>query len=464
MQIDEKEFRLRPSKPRVRRQGDAPAWSIAFKRVMHVARMSSRAAGRSSGARKSASRFSQRCAVRISYSKNAVRGQWRAHGRYVARESASQGPDAGFTAERERVAVAEELGKWQNSGDPRMFKVIISPEFGERLDLPALTRRLIEQMEQDLGTKLQWVAVAHYNTEHPHVHVALRGIRDSGDALLLGRDYVRSGVRERAEKLCTALLGYRTEQDAAEALRRETGESRYTSLDRLIKRRSEWTDRGSAAFRTDSVRNQAQQQYVHSRLIVLQSMGLAAPAGAGVWQVRSDFETVLRSMQRAGDRQKALAAHAETLSDARLPLQVTDLRTVRELDGRVIAHGEEETTGRSYMLLEGTDAKVHFIYDAAETEAARAIGQMRPNAFVQLRRKAVGSPLSVLDLGDAERILKNERHLTSTVQKMVRRGILPTDIELGGWLGRYQAKLLSTAAVSGMEAQRTEATRPERGR
>jgi type IV secretory pathway VirD2 relaxase len=356
------------------------------------------------------------------------------------------------------------LGKWQNAGDARMFKVIISPEFGERLDLPALTRRLMQQMEHDLGTKLQWVAVAHYNTEHPHVHVALRGIRESGDALLLGRDYVRSGVRERAEKLCTALLGYRTEQDAAEALRRETGESRYTSLDRLIKRRSEWTDGGAVVFRPESVRNREQQKYVRSRLIVLESMGLAAPTGAGAWQVRSDLETVLRSMQRAGDRQKALAAHAETLSDARLPLQATDLRTVRELYGRVIAHGEEEATGRSYMLLEGTDAKVHFIYHAAETEASRASGYMRPNAFVELRGKTVGGPVSVLDLGDAERILKNERHFTSTVQKMVKRGMLPTDIELGGWLGRYQATLLRTAAMSGMEGQRTDATRPGRGR
>ncbi len=334
MQIDEKEFRLRPAKPKVRRQGDAAAWSVAFKRVMHVARMSRRGVSGSS-APKLASRFSQRCAVRITYSKNAVRGQWRAHGRYIARESASHATDAGFDAERDRVAVGDELGRWQTVGDPRLFKMILSPEFGERVDLQTFTRRLMQQMEQDLGTRLEWVAVAHYNTGHPHVHVALRGIRDSGEPLVLGREYVRSGVRGRAEQLCTAILGYRTQLDTAEALRRESGESRFTSLDRLIKRGSEPSEAGNLLFRPDQVKNSDQQRYVRKRLAVLQAMGLATPAKDDAWHVRPDFETVLRSMQRANDRQKALATHSAMLSDPRLPLQITELRTIRELEGRV---------------------------------------------------------------------------------------------------------------------------------
>jgi type IV secretory pathway VirD2 relaxase len=454
MQIDEKEFRLRPAKPKVRRQGDTPAWSIAFKHVMHVARMSRRgvSAGGSSTPR-TVSRFSQRCAVRITYSKNSVRGQWRAHGRYIARESASQTPDAGFDAERDRVAVGDELGRWQTAGDPRLFKLILSPEFGERIDLQALTRRLIQQIEQDLGTRLGWVAVAHYNTEHPHVHVALRGIRDSGEPLVLGREYVKSGVRAKAEQLCTALLGYRTELDAAEALRRESGESRFTSLDRLIKRRSELTEAGTRLLRPDSVKNSDQQRYVRKRLVVLQAMGLAAPAGGDAWHVRPDFEPVLRTMQRANDRQKAVAAHSAMLSDPRLPLQVTDLRYVRELEGRLIAHGEEETTGRAYMLVEGTDAKVHFIYHTAETEAARASGKMRPNSFVQLGHRA--GRLAVSDLGNADDLLTDDQHLARKTQKMIKRGILPRETGASGWLGRYQLKLLQAAA-------RNEHTMPQK--
>ena len=36
-----------------------------------------------------------------------------------------------------------------------------------------LTRDLVSRMERDLGMPLEWVAAAHYNTEHPHVHMAL---------------------------------------------------------------------------------------------------------------------------------------------------------------------------------------------------------------------------------------------------------------------------------------------------
>jgi type IV secretory pathway VirD2 relaxase len=76
-------------------------------------------------------------------------------------------------------------------------------------------------MENDLWVDLEWVAVAHFNTRHPHVHIALRGRTDVGP-LRLDRDYVKSGIRAHAEQLCTVQLGFRTELDALEAERRET--------------------------------------------------------------------------------------------------------------------------------------------------------------------------------------------------------------------------------------------------
>ena len=86
---------------------------------------------------------------------------------------------------------------WQAAGDQRVWKLIISPEFGERVDLMRLTRDVMASAEKALQTKLEWVAVAHYNTEHPHVHVALRGKRHDGTPLLLPREFVRNGLRER---------------------------------------------------------------------------------------------------------------------------------------------------------------------------------------------------------------------------------------------------------------------------
>jgi type IV secretory pathway VirD2 relaxase len=119
----------------------------------------------------------QRCAVRVTYSRSNVRGQWRAHGRYLIRESAATEPTAaGFDATTRGVDVAATLEAWQTASDNRLWKIIISPEFGERIDLTKLTRDLMARIEKDPHTELEWVAVGHFNTEHPHVHVALPGV------------------------------------------------------------------------------------------------------------------------------------------------------------------------------------------------------------------------------------------------------------------------------------------------
>ncbi len=183
--------------------------------------------------------YSQRCAVRVLYSKNTSKGQWRAHGRYVARETATREGDtavAGFSTSQEGIDIAAQLEAWQRANDERMWKLIVSPEFGERVDLKRLTRDLMSEMQTDLATPLEWIAVPHYNTEHPHVHIALRGVGAEGRPIRLSRDYIRGGIREVTENLCTRQLGYRTEFDAADAQRREVHQHRYTSLDRTIQR------------------------------------------------------------------------------------------------------------------------------------------------------------------------------------------------------------------------------------
>src|SRR6202789_1152803 len=133
----EPEFRLRPTKPRVTRNEGA-AWSNAFKLVMHYARSSRMHGNRAPGGKgKSFRPHFQRCAVRVTYSKNKIRGQWKAHGRYLARESAAFENDArpaGFNRETEGADIAGKLQNWQTAGDQQFWKLIVSPEFGERVD------------------------------------------------------------------------------------------------------------------------------------------------------------------------------------------------------------------------------------------------------------------------------------------------------------------------------------------
>ena len=411
--------------------------------------------------------FHQRCAVRVMYSRNAGRGQWRAHGRYIVRGNAAGSRGAGFDQTTDQCDIAQRLDEWQAAGDPRLFKLIVSPEFGERLDLRELTRGLLSRMESDLGSALQWVAVAHFNTEHPHVHVALRGIRDTGEPLVLGHDYVKSGIRARAEELCTAALGYRTERDAAEAARREIPAARYTSLDRLIKKRAQPTPSPDyfavAANPVEPALKPAariHEQHVVARLQVLQSMHLAEPVAPGAWRVRSDFETILRAMQQAADRQKALAVHAAMLSDPRLPMQVTDYRSIRWLEGRVITHGEEENSGRAYMLLEGTDARVHFIYHSREIASAWQRGRLRPNSFVRLRRLSGDQALSVSDLGDADRMLSNKDHFLRGATQLRKNGTAAASVISAGWLGQYYRELDEAVAVIEARLPKTARSNP----
>jgi len=181
----------------------------------------------------------QRCAVRVLYSKNTTRGQWRAHGRYIARESATiegNTKKVGFDRSSNELDIEGRLDAWQKADDERLWKFIISPEFGDRLNLEKLTRDLMERVEHDLGTSLEWVAVTHRNTDHRHTHVALRGVDRSGRALLLDSQYIQRGLRQIAQDLCTRQLGYRTLADSQAAQQREILQHRYTSLDRVIQR------------------------------------------------------------------------------------------------------------------------------------------------------------------------------------------------------------------------------------
>jgi hypothetical protein len=275
------------------------------------------------------------------YAKNATRGQWKAHGRYIARESASQAraAEAGFDATDRGINIAARLDQWQSVGDERLWKLIVSPEFGDKMDLVQLTRDLMKRMRRDLDTHLEWVAVSHFNTDNPHVHIALRGVREDGKAFRLERDYVKHGIWNIAEDLCTRQLGYRTQRDVVEAQRREVSQQRFTSLDRAITR-DKPRDGQASHFTVRRTSLQANHWHFVERLKTLESMGLAEAAGPDQWLVRQDFETAPRAMQRLGDRQKVLAAHGVPVSDTRLPLVMFDLRRCTTLEGRILLQAD----------------------------------------------------------------------------------------------------------------------------
>jgi len=407
--------------------------------------------GGSSGghARSGRSPLSQRCAVRVTYSRNKNAGQWKAHGHYLARERATEKSEknaAGFSRSETSVDIAQRLDRWQKAGDERLFKIIVSPEFGDRIDLENHTRQLMARMERDLRIELEWVAVIHYNTEHPHAHIALRGMDQTGKPLRLPREYVKSGIRSRAEDLLTKELGHRTIEDAIEVQQREIDQLRFTSLDRVIRRQNPaqadyFIVHCDPAQPTGGSFSRMREQHLAARLSKLERMELAEKLGESLWRVRGDFAEVLRMIERTKDRQRVHAAHGALLSDERLPLTVTDFREMTHIEGRVLAHGQEEYSDRMYLIIEGVDGKVHLLYQTDEIQNARQQGKLRVNAFVLIEKQFAeeGRPsLHVEDCGDAFELLHDNTHLGKAALKLIHQGVTQVERTWGGWLGQYQ--------------------------
>jgi hypothetical protein len=134
------------------------------------------------------------------------------------------------------------------------------------------------------------------------------------------------------------------------------------------------------------------------------------------------------------------------MSDERLPIEVLNLMPAASVEGRVLVHGQDEQTGRCYLMLEGTDAKVHYVQYTMAMEEARSRGELGTGKFVRLQKRSGSAILDVKDLGDAETLLNNSHHFGGAARQFLRRGIMPTEDGWGGWLGRYQAALCKTTS------------------
>jgi hypothetical protein len=207
-------------------------------------------------------------------------GGVKAHLRYLERDGVSREGEPGrmystFTDEADRDAFIE-----RGREDRHQFRFIISPEDGAALDdLKPFTRDLMAQMEKDLETTLDWVAVDHHDTGHPHVHVVVRGVTEDGKTLNIAGDYIAHGIRHRASEVLTRDLGPQTELDVQHQLEREVEAERLTRLDRDLIERSEngFVDLRQAQAGTERERNR--QQLLVARMRRLERM-IAAVDGS----------------------------------------------------------------------------------------------------------------------------------------------------------------------------------------
>ncbi|MCS8372994.1 relaxase/mobilization nuclease and DUF3363 domain-containing protein [Pseudomonas aeruginosa] len=159
------------------------------------------------------------------------------HLRYIERDGAGRDGEPGRAYGPQADEADLDAFKERCADDRHHFRFIVSPEDGAELDdLRTYTRHLVNRMEGDLGTRLDWVAVDHWNTDNPHTHLIVRGRDDTGKDLIIAGDYIAHGFRHRAAELATEWLGPRTELEIQQTLGREVEQERWTSLDRTLQR------------------------------------------------------------------------------------------------------------------------------------------------------------------------------------------------------------------------------------
>ena len=211
-----------------------------------------------------------------------------AHLRYLERDGVNRDGEKGQVYSAERDAEDGRAFLDRGRDDRHQFRFIVSAEEGVELaDLRETTRDLMKTMEADLGTRLDWIAVDHHNTGHPHTHILLRGVTDDGKILNIAGDYIAHGIRERASEIVTLELGRQTEQEVSRQLEREVDAERFTRLDRMLIAEQE-ASHAFADLRPDqdmletARRNRA---LLIARARRLESMGLATEVEVGRWSI-----------------------------------------------------------------------------------------------------------------------------------------------------------------------------------
>ena len=268
--------------------------------------------------------------------------------------------------------------------DRHHFRLIVSPEdAGEMSDLRAFTRELMGDVARDLETPLDWVAVDHWNTDNPHIHILVRGRADDGSDLVIDGGYIADGIRGRAEERVTLELGLRSEQDLRLAREREVEAERWTGLDRQLAGMVD-ADFGTVDLRPGPDGVGEDQRLLIGRATKLSRLGLADQSEPGLWTIRADAETVLRDLADRGDiirtMHRAMSAGGESPETGRFALH-GEVPTQRII-GRLVERGlNDELAGSAYAIVDGADGRIHHLRfsDLQQT------GDAQPGAIVELR-------------------------------------------------------------------------------
>jgi type IV secretory pathway VirD2 relaxase len=307
------------------------------------------------------------------------------HLSYLQREGVTQdGGDARMFDARADAADVGAFGQ-RCDGDRHHFRFIVSPEDApEMADLRAFTRDLMARAERDLGTRIDWVAVDHWNTDQPHVHVLARGVDQDGADLVISREYISRGLRTRAEELVGLELGPRSEQAIRSGLEREVGAERWTGLDRALRAAAD-DGGGVVDLRPGAPAHPDAElrRLMIGRAQALERLGMAEPVGPAQWTLKPDVETTLRALGDRGDiirtMHRALSRAGREPGTGGFAIHGEDAPAVL---GRLADRGlHDELKGSVYVVIEGVDGCSHHL----RFRSLEATGDATVGAIVEAR-------------------------------------------------------------------------------
>ncbi len=354
-----------------------------------------------------------------------------AHLRYLERDGVTRDGEKGHVYSAFEDEADGKVFVERGRDDRHQFRFIVAPEDAVELgDLRGFTRDLMRQMETDLGTKLDWIAVDHHNTGHPHSHVIVRGVLDDGRILNIAGDYIAHGVRHRAQELVTLELGQQTELDVADKLRQEIDAERLTRLDRMLI--AEQQEQGVIDLRpdaSDSYTMRSNRHLLIDRAKRLERYGIAATIDPGRWVLRDDTERTLRDL---GERNDIIKTMHRALEDHGLANErgagqyVTHRTTITEpIVGRVLAKGlaGDEISDQLHLVVDGVDGRTHYI----ETGDLDKLDEIKKGHIVSLdpvpaRSQPRASDLNIRDMRGEDGIYRPSEHLDRARSKIEKIG------------------------------------------
>ncbi|UVO30269.1 DUF3363 domain-containing protein [Bradyrhizobium arachidis] len=362
------------------------------------------------------------------------------HVAYLKREGVTRdGRDAAmFDASSD---AADERGFAERcEGDRHHFRFIISPEDGAALgDLKAFTRELLRDVEIDLATKLDWIAVDHWNTDNPHVHLLIRGRADDGQDLVISREYISRGLRDRAADRVTLELGPRSEHEVRTSLDREVEAERWTSLDRAL--RDICDDCAGVADLRPGRKGEDPElrRLLLGRAAKLERLGLAEPTGPACWNLKPGLEQTLRQLGTRGDiiktMHRAMSAEGREADIATFALHGAE--PTDPVLGRLVQRGlDDELKGTAYAIVAGIDGRAHHLrFDDLEFT-----GDAPAGAIVELRAYTDGNGQRRMSLA-VRSDLSIEEQVTAKGATWLDRQLLAKNPPLSG--GGFGAEVRS---------------------